>query len=270
MSDISSLPAAVRQNVQDFARRIEVWQGVPGDIRSKFWETDSDDPYFHSASEMVQFTTANCEAGNSFLRSTLVSEFKEKLEADLRRSQVSPPEDRDLGWLTSEYLVWIDRLFFFGLITQPAKCSGGLRATRSAIALEVDGKVREGKENLQKGHFNEQTGGLLIRLRQCSGEWHPLEMIICIAAHELTHAYLHLLTRDQSASRYWRQVQQNHGHGEEFWLLLHFIQSRLLDIAPEMHILRDQIIQDTYKGLQQAASEPEVSDEAARALIHPS
>ncbi|KAI1111415.1 hypothetical protein F5Y14DRAFT_454063 [Nemania sp. NC0429] len=266
MSGLLSLPRASRQIVESFVHRSEFWFRMPESKRDYFWTMNSPGkPYSYTAVDVVQFTKANCLAATTARNDKLLGEFKSKLQADWASSRATPPDGMRLVHLMHDYLAWIDRVFFFGLITHPTKLGDRLVTSKSLIKLSFrDGLNDEG--NALNGAFAYYTGTLWISTVNSSGEFHSFDTILCSFIHELVHVYLHVLSWDQSAASCWRNVYQDHGHGVQFYELLHFILARIFEWMPMMTPLGD-LMKETEENLRAALAKPSVSDADARMLI---
>ncbi|KAI1161254.1 hypothetical protein F5B18DRAFT_663235 [Nemania serpens] len=267
MSDMSSLPRASRRTVENFIHRSEFWLRVPGNDRDYFWEMDNPDgPYSYTASYVVQFTKANCLATTAASNDKLLEEFKRKLQTDWDMNKTSAPDGMRLARLMNEYMMWIDRIFFFGLITRPMKLDGRFVAERSIIKLKFrDGLNDEGND--LHGVFAYHTGELWMNTLQSSSEFQSFDTELSIIVHELVHVYLHVLTWDQSAASYLRNIFQDNGHGVQFQELFHFILTQLFKWMPTMTSL-GELATDTSENLRAALAKPSVSDTVARLVIH--
>ncbi|KAI0101403.1 hypothetical protein GGR51DRAFT_563582 [Nemania sp. FL0031] len=268
MSDLSSLSPTVRATVEDFVDRAEFWSRTPGAERAKrFWETDEPGkPYSYTAADIVKFTEANCLAAAGPDNHELIQEFKKKIWADWEANLKSPKVFEDLAHLLSEYLVWIDRLFYFGIITGPTRKDGKLVSGKPKIKFCVEEGGSNGLNNeVLNGIFLMHTGELWVNVLLPSG---PVNFAdgLCTIVHESVHVYLHLLTRDHSASNYFKEVYQDHGHGVEFQRLLLFILNQLSNWMPAMAALSGTAT-DTQQDLHVAISKPILSDSDARAQI---
>ncbi|KAI2643551.1 hypothetical protein GGS21DRAFT_22903 [Xylaria nigripes] len=265
MSDISSLPPATRGTVEDFIHRAEFWLLVSANDRNDFWESDHPDRpgYSYTASDIVEFTKANCLAATAPQNNELLTEFKTKLERDLENSRTSPHNGEVLAQLLSEYLVWIDRIFLFGIITRASKQEGKLVATRPIITLHFEDGLEDVAGNDLEGIFIYGVGELHVNLLQESGEYQHFDHVFCIVVHELIHVYLHVLMRERSAAAFLRDIAQDHGHGVQFQTLLHFVLTRLFELVPAMTHL-DELLMDTAEDLRDALAKPSVSDVEAR------
>lgn len=251
--------------MEKFIHRLEFWLRVPGNERDYFWEMDNPGrPYSFTASDVVKFTKANCLAATAASNDELLKEFKKKLQTDGDMSTTSPPDGMRLVHLMHEYIVWIDRIFFFGLITRPIKREGRLVAQRPIVKLKFKDGLNDGKNDLH-GVFVYHAGELWLNTLQVSCEFQSFDAMLCILMHELVHIYLHVLTRDQSAANYLRDVFQNHGHGVQFHELLKFILAQLSMWMPTMTALGE--LTSTSEDLRAALAEPSVSDTVARLLI---
>ncbi|KAM0812031.1 hypothetical protein AB5N19_14348 [Seiridium cardinale] len=276
MSDVTTFPLAARATIHSFVDRAEFWLGAPGHKRAHFWEVDDPQrPYATTAPEVVEFTQANCLAVTAGSNSELLNEFTSKLNADWEKSKTAPQEAMQLARSLSEYLVWIDHLFFFGIITRPTRSQGDLRAARPLIALRFIEGVRDGSGNELEGAFVETTGDLTINMLKqnrtngidnYADKFQPFEKALCVVVHELVHVYLYILTRDSSASNYHRHIHQGEGHGVQFYELLQFILTKLFQWAPSMAYLGD-LAAETRESLHVALESPFLSDAAAIALM---
>ncbi|KAI1371130.1 hypothetical protein F4677DRAFT_464498 [Hypoxylon crocopeplum] len=234
MSNISSLPQASRRTVEDFLHRSEFWLRVPGNERDRFWRMDSPGrSYSHTAPEVVKFTEANCLTARAVNNSDL-NEFKRKLQTDWEKSRTTPFEGMDLATLLGEYAVWIDHLFFFGLITRPARQDGILDGERPIIEFEFRDGIEDGDGNELEGTFLHRTGQFLVNMLQSSGKFQPFEKALCVIVHELVHVYLHVLAWDNDAGSYLIDIHQDNGHGVQFHELLQFILTQLFKWMPTM------------------------------------
>ncbi|KAI0532435.1 hypothetical protein GGR58DRAFT_517740 [Xylaria digitata] len=259
MSDIS-------RTVEEFTRRSEFLLTVPGDKRKDFWQMDGpDSPYSYTASDVVKFTEANCLA-TAATNNNEILEFKRKLHADLEANRISPLKGNLLAALIGEYIVWIDHLFFFGVITHPTRREGELAAANPMITLVCKEGLQYEKENDLKGVYSREKGELWLNLLECSGQSRPFDRLLATAAHELVHVYLHFLTRDASAASYLRDVGYNNGHGVQFHELLQFIFTRLFEWMPAMTRL-GELAMEARKDLQSALAQPVISDSIARSLL---
>ncbi|KAI1322346.1 hypothetical protein F5Y16DRAFT_404590 [Xylariaceae sp. FL0255] len=270
MSDISTLsPAQLDRRVEEFAQRIEFWLRAPLMNRVHFWETDSDArPYFNSAERVVQFTKSNCIAANPSSNSSLMDEFGKKLRNDWHVAQVSHLERVDVEALMRQYMVWIDQIFFFGLLTQPTRHEGKLVAGRNIINLKLFNILNDWSHGaVLDAEFVRTTGDLRMGLFQGSGEIKPFDVsVVCRVAHVLTYIYLYMLSRERRAEIYWRQLCQDNGHGVQFYELFYYIISQISQLAPCMGNLQDQVAK-TYQDLQVARSKPRVWEDDAVQLI---
>ncbi|KAI0436865.1 hypothetical protein F4803DRAFT_556589 [Xylaria telfairii] len=266
MSHSSSLSPASRQTVDDFIQRSNFWLGVPGKDRSYFWQMNGPGrPYSHTAQDVAQFTKANCLAAALTHDSELLVEFKTKLYTDSEKNKISRFEGLPLAQLLGEYLVWIDHLFFFGIITHPTRRDGKLVANQPIIKLQFQKGLSVDGTNLH-GIFAEDTATLYVDITESSGEFKSFEMGLCIIVHELLHVYLHLLTRDNSAANYFRDIVMGSGHGVQFQELLYFMFTRLSKWMPTIPQL-EKLATDTRNDLRAAIAQPPVSEADARSLI---
>ncbi|KAJ8132095.1 hypothetical protein O1611_g1528 [Lasiodiplodia mahajangana] len=269
MSDLSSLPPTVRATEEDFVDRSEFWFRTPGDERANsFWEMDEPGkPYLYTASDIVKFTEANCLAAVAPENHELLQEFKKKIRADWDANSKSPKVLNDLAHLLSEYMVWIDRLFYFGILTGPTRKDGKLVSGKEKFRFAAEEGLTNGMSGeVLNGLFLKGRGELWVNLLLPSGPVHFADGL-CVVVHESVHIYLHLLTRDRSASNYFKEVCQDNGHGVEFQQLLQFIFSQLFDWMPAMPILRE-LATDTLENFRVALSKPSFSEAEARAQIY--
>ncbi|KAI0449691.1 hypothetical protein F5B21DRAFT_519861 [Xylaria acuta] len=267
MPDVSSLPLACIGTLENFNHRLNFWRRVPGHERHRFWETDNPDrPYSHKASDVVQFTKANCLAATAAHNSKPLVEFKRKLYTDWDMNKTSPFEGMQLAQLLSEYLVWIDRLFFFGLITRPTTREGKLVAGRPIIKLRFENELRDSDGNDLNGVFIDSSGELCVNMLEPSGKLTAFNKAVCVIVHELTHVYLHILTRDSSSASYYREIWDN-GHGVQFYELLLFMLTQLSKFMPTIPYF-EELATDTRNDLHAALARPAVSEAVARSLIY--
>ncbi|TGJ80915.1 hypothetical protein E0Z10_g7849 [Xylaria hypoxylon] len=267
MSDISSLPGPSRRTVENFMHRSEFWSRVPGNERLRFWEWDDPDrPYFYTASQVVQFTKANCLAAVA-ANNSAVEEFRRELQIGWETNRTSPLGVVALTQLMGQYLVLIDRIFFFGLITHPTRRQGKLVANQPIIKLLVQNGLTDPAGNELNGIFTYETGELWINALQSSGEIQFFEEMLATIVHELVHVYLHVLTRDNSAASYYRELSQDEGHGVQFHELLQFILAHLFNWMPTILYL-GALAKETGKDLQTALAKPSVFESVARSLIY--
>ncbi|TRX92067.1 hypothetical protein FHL15_006934 [Xylaria flabelliformis] len=266
MSYHSSLSQDSKRTVEEFYQRSLFWLQVPGIERYRFWETDNPGkPYSHPASNVVQFTQANCLATTAAHDSEAIVEFKAKLYTDSEMSKVSHFEG-SYGKFLSEYLVWIDHLFFFGLITHPTRHEGRLVAGKPIITLATRDHFTDLDGNDLNGQFFPHAGELCLGICEPSGELKAMDKAIATVVHELVHVYLLVLTRDSSASRYFNEVYE-FGHGVQFHELLQFILTQLSLWMPTIPYFA-YLAKATRNDLRAALARPVVSDDAARSLIY--
>ena len=269
MSDIPSLPLASRKTVEDFVHRSEFWLQVPGNERKRFWETDNPDnrPYLFPAPQLVEFTKANCLATTADDKNEILNKFKTKLQTDWEKSRTAPLEGIQFAHLLGEYVGWIDRVFFFGVLTRPRWRGGDLdKLERQIIGIQMHEGLRGSKGEVLEGQFSDAHGTLFVNLQQNSGKAQAFEKAICVVAHELVHAYLHILTRDNSGSNYLRQMYQDYGHGIQFHALLRFILDQLFQWLPIPYI--GEMAKTTGKDLDVAFSKRLVSESVSRSIIY--
>ncbi|GAP82551.1 hypothetical protein SAMD00023353_0100940 [Rosellinia necatrix] len=270
MSDILSLPLGPRKIVWEFVRRSEFWLRVPGNERRSFWEMDNPDQplYLFTAFDVVQFTKAHSLAAIATNDDELLRVFKEKLRADWGADQATPYEEARIARVLGDYLLWIDRIFFFGLLTRPTKREGELVAERPIVALQPESGLVDADGKSLNGRFVIGTGKLLVSTRRKSGKLQLFPKALAIVVHELVHAYLHILVRDDEAARYFRDIDQDSGHGIQFQTLLQFILLKLFEWVPTMKYLRGLAIL-TRVDLRAALARPPISEDVARSLIYP-
>ncbi|KAI0513086.1 hypothetical protein F5B22DRAFT_648182 [Xylaria bambusicola] len=255
--------ASVSETVQSLIRRSEFWLTVPGMQRYRFWETDSPNRvYSFTAADLVQFTKTNCLA-KANPNSSDVSEFKNEMQADLEANKANPYTGTTLAQSVANCLVWIDRLFFFGIITQQDKRKDE-SDHRSLITLSFGDHCEEPE---MKGVFIPSQATLWVNLDQPSGEPEPFDEIFCVMVHELCHVYLGILTKDSNASRYHTEIQLNNGHGVQFQELLHFILAQLFAWFPMIPRL-GELAAVHQEALQNALAQPIVSETIARSRIY--
>ncbi|KAH8158684.1 hypothetical protein CIB48_g9573 [Xylaria polymorpha] len=266
MSHAASLSPASRRIVEDFVQRVNFWLRVPGEERSYFWQTDNPGrPYSHTAHDVVQFTKANCLATTLTHDSELLVEFKRKLYTDSEKNKISRLTERPLAELLGEYLVWIDHLFFFGVITHPTRREGKLESNQPIIELHYHNGLSSEGQNLHGG-FAEDTAILFVDLTEPSGEFKSFETGVGIIVHELLHVYLHVLTRDNSAANYFRDLVIGGGHGVQFQELLYFMFTQLSKWFPTIPEL-ENLATNTHNNLIAAIAQPPVSEADAMSLI---
>ncbi|KAI1270046.1 hypothetical protein F5Y18DRAFT_421527 [Xylariaceae sp. FL1019] len=269
MSDITSLPPAIRFDLESLGHRIESWLQTPGEARLDFWKMDSDRPYSFTASQLVHFTQHNCLVAVSPPENALLQEFQQKLQTDWQNSQTRQFTAYDLCKLTSEYAVWVDKLFFFGLFTRPVRQEdGGLHSSREVFTwrcAQGDLPAPDGQD--MYGNWDVMTGTVYINLRKTAdSELAEFDMLLGIVAHELSHMYLDVLTRDDSPSRYWHEVMQERGHGAVFQILCNYILSHFNKLVPGMrHIEEDR--EETFRRYALVEAQPRISDAAATQLL---
>ncbi|KAI0483442.1 hypothetical protein F4859DRAFT_512097 [Xylaria cf. heliscus] len=267
MSDISSLSPASRATVEEFIHRSEFWLRVPGNERDRFWEMD--DPgrsYSFTASDVVKFTEENCLAATAASNNELLVEFKRKLYTDSEMNKTSPIEGRPLAQKLGEYLVWIDRLFFFGLITHPTRREGNLVADQPLITLRFQDGIGDREGNDLNGIFLAKVGQMVVSLIEPSGQFKHFEKAVGTIAHELLHVYLHILTRENSAASYFRDIFDNE-HGAKFQELLYFMFTKLSYWMPTIPYLKE-LAAETHGNLEIMLARPAISDTDARSQIY--
>ncbi|KAI1750301.1 hypothetical protein F4782DRAFT_548782 [Xylaria castorea] len=233
MSDIPSLSQDSRRTVEEFYQRSQFWLQVPRKERHRFWETDNPgQPYLYRASDVIQFTRENCLATTAAHDGELLAEFKRKLDTDWSMNQISPFGGTKVCQLLNEYLVWIDHLFFFRLITHPTR-------QRPIIKIRFQDRYTnyDGNDHFH-GAFSPRDGEVYINSVEPTGEPKAFDKAIVVLLHELVHAYLHLLTRDDSAANYVNEVGGK-GHGPQFHRLLEFILSQLSNWVPSIPYLKE-------------------------------
>ncbi|KAI1743124.1 hypothetical protein F4680DRAFT_445594 [Xylaria scruposa] len=266
MSYLPSLSQDSKRTIEEFSQRSQFWLQVPGEERDRFWEKDyPGKPYSYPASNVVQFTQANCLATTASHDSEPIVEFRRKLYTDAEMSKTSYFEGC-YGRFLSEYLVWIDHLFFFGLITHPTRREGQLKAENPIITLAVEDHFTDLDGNDLNGQFFPSVGEVCLGLKEPSGELKALDKAIAIVVHELVHVYLLVLTRDNSAARYYNEVYE-FGHGVQFHELLLFILTRLSEWMPTIPYF-GRLAAATRNDLRAALARPKVSDDVARSLIN--
>ncbi|KAI0543887.1 hypothetical protein F4679DRAFT_577289 [Xylaria curta] len=267
MSYLPSLPQDSKRTIEEFSQRSELWLQVPGEERDRFWEKDyPGKPYSHPASNVVQFTQANCLATTAAPNSEPIVEFKRKLYTDVEMIKITRFDGRSYGQFLSEYLVWIDHLFFFGLVTHPTRREGKLWSDEPIITLAVEDHFIDSDGNDLNGQFFPSEGELRVGLNEPSGEFKTLDKAIVTIAHELVHVYLLVLTRDNSAARYYNEICE-YSHGVQFHELLQFILTRLSEWFPTIPYF-GQLAAATHNDLLAALARPLVSDDVARSLIY--
>ncbi|KAI1358654.1 hypothetical protein F5Y08DRAFT_345488 [Xylaria arbuscula] len=252
----------VSQPVERFISRSEFWQTVPGDQRYRFWEMDSpDESYSCTAEELVLYTQANCLAkANSDSDSSDISDFLTQLQADRVTYMQTQAQGPELADLMSKYLLWIDHLFFFGIIFRQSKRQS-MPDIPDLITPQFHSQL-EIRDGTLHGVFLKEVGKLMINLEGTS-----FDAVFCIIVHELCHVFLYLLVKDDDASRYFRQVYNDDGHGTEFHNLLQSIYGQLFEWLPqwpELEILN----WDHQRLLEASLAEPVISESAARSLIY--
>lgn len=271
----SYLSPTSQEVVESFVKRSEFWHQMPADRRRQTWQYDNpEDPgYLYTATDIVKFTQANCFAKTAASDDKLLNEFKKKLQTEWAASQTTPYEGYDLARLVSEYAVWIDHLFFFGLLTRSTIVDGELHAGEPLFTLECcDGLVNPEGQELE-GVFQPETGllavNMLVDMLQDPGEFQPLEHLMCVVAHEMTHIYLNALTRDNSAASFYKDVFQMGNHGVQFHELLGFVFFSLHLLVPTIPYLT-KISRKTLDDLCLILDETEIpSDSEAMELINP-
>lgn len=269
MSNIASscLSPTSRETVEQFARRSDYWLQLPGDQRRKVWQFDSPgEEYSHTAHDVVRFTEANCPAVTAASDDKLLNEFKEKLATEWDRSQITPYEGMDLAELISEYVVWVDYLFFFGILTRTTVVEDELRIGQPLYKLLFEEGLHDATGNEMEGVFNPETAEMRINLTQSSGEFQSLDKALAVIVHEMTHMYLDVLTSDDSFASYYRDLFQNRGHGVQFHELLQFNLTQLFNLVPTMSYLGD-LAAKTQEDLHFTLAQPDVSEADARKLI---
>ncbi|KAK5630517.1 hypothetical protein RRF57_006232 [Xylaria bambusicola] len=256
--------ASISETVKSFVHRSEFWLTAP-DRRYRFWETDSPGrAYFFSAADLVQFTETNCLA-KANPNSSDISKFKNEFQASWEANKTNPDKGMALAQSVANYLVWIDRLFFFGIITQQDKRKDE-SDHRSLIQLAFEDKLVDPEGEIE-GVFMCYTATLWVNIKESSGEYQSFEKLFCIIVHELCHVYLGILTKDNNASRYYKDVELDKGHGVQFQELLQFIFTQLFEWMPKV-LLFGELAAEHQRALQTALAQPAVSETIARSRIY--
>ncbi|KAK7750849.1 hypothetical protein SLS62_007248 [Diatrype stigma] len=268
MANISSshLSPASRETVERFASRSEFYLQLPGDQRHKIWQFDGPDAsYSYTGPDIVKFTEANCLAATAAIDDNLLHEFRNKLRTEWASSQSIPYEGMALAELISEYVVWVDYLFFFGILTHAKIIDGKLEAEKPLYTLVFQEGLYDAEGNELEGVFFPDTVEMHINLLQSSGQFQPLDRALAVIVHEMTHMYLDVLTRDTSHASYYQHVFQNHGHGIQFHELLRFNLVQLSKLAPMPYL--GYLAAKTHEDLRLTLAQPAVSDAEAKELI---
>ncbi|KAI1171888.1 hypothetical protein F4777DRAFT_27960 [Nemania sp. FL0916] len=268
MADIMCLPPPLMRVVDKYMRRAEIWVQLPGDQKDRFWKMDNPDgTESFTAGEIVMFTEQSCLLAAASVDDGLIEEFRAKFRTDWERNNTSPFQGRDFAKTIGEYIVWIDRIFFFGLITRPAREAGGeLRAQQYLFTLKFDILLDDWEGNELHGAFDSTTGTFRVAMWQRSGEPQPFDQVLCTVIHELAHVYLGILTREHSATNYLRDIYQNSGHGAQFHRLLGSVFALLHEWLPNMTRLGELAAQHEDSMIS-ALAVPLISEAAARAYI---
>ncbi|KAJ3577302.1 hypothetical protein NPX13_g3265 [Xylaria arbuscula] len=248
--------------IERFISRSEFWLTVPGDQRYHFWEMDSpNESYSCTAEELVLYSQANCLAkANPDPDSSDISDFLTQLQADRVKYRETQAQGPELAGLLGKYLLWIDHLFFLDIIFRQRKRES-MPDIPDLITPQFHGQL-EIPDGTLNGVFIKETGQLMINLEETS-----FDAVFCVIVHELCHVYLHLLVKDHDASRYFRQVENNGGHGIEFHNLLQSIYGQLFEWLPDWSEL-ELLSWDHQRLLEASLAEPAISESAARSLIY--
>ncbi|KAI0551798.1 hypothetical protein F4679DRAFT_582256 [Xylaria curta] len=149
--------------------------------------------------------------------SRFVKWYRETEKIDLQMMTTSQLE-REL-W---QFMVDIDELFFFSLLTRKVEKQSGL-----------DGLLRlrltDQASDTCCGVFKQEPTSPYIRMyrKDHKGEtWH-FEEILGTLVHEMCHAFLDIFS-DRRDPRFQEFVTDYEGHGEMFWVLLRFVARKLL------------------------------------------
>ncbi|KAI0197821.1 hypothetical protein F4808DRAFT_473524 [Astrocystis sublimbata] len=250
-----------------FDQRVQFWYDTILEQRPKVWEmNDPQVPYSFTAADIVEYTIARFPERLASLPEGDLTEFKRKFytECEMSKDMRSPFPftDEQFTQILTEYAVWIDHLFFFGFLTRAGRRDGKLEATDVWVKLRFFCEPFE-SDNFLGGKFS-YTGTVSLNTFEAKLRYLPMSLV-CIA-HELTHAYLELLTLDNSASRYYRDLNYDDGHGVQFQKLLGFIATQLTMLFPTMPYIED-FAETTLMDMQDAMELPLLSEDVARAKI---
>ncbi|KAI0858857.1 hypothetical protein F4860DRAFT_516507 [Xylaria cubensis] len=121
-----------------------------------------------------------------------------------------------------KFMIDIDALFFFSLLTRKVEKESGLEGF---VRLRVLGELPNGPHC---GFYRLEPTSPYIRIHRNNGKGKPhrFEHLLHSLVHEMCHAFFSLFS-DQRHRRHREFVNENGGHGEMFWVLLRFISRKL-------------------------------------------
>ncbi|KAI2603581.1 uncharacterized protein GGS25DRAFT_526625 [Hypoxylon fragiforme] len=229
-----------RDVVHDYYLRADFWQfRVPGNKRWDFWEWDNPGQYYeYYASDIVKFTKAKCIAKRTREFRDVNNEFKAELQRDWEASRLSPYNGTQLAQLLSRYVVWLDALFFFGVMTRPKRIGTQLTASKMLF-------------NLHFGQTRDDALGIISSFRFMQSQ---------------VNIGLLKSGGDRSPRNYLKEYHQNEGHGVQFKELFHFILTKLLKWQPGMSYI-DMQARQLKQELRAGTEEPPYYEASARHII---
>lgn len=256
-----------RDVVHDYYLRADFWQfRVPGNKRWDFWEWDNPGQYYeYYASDIVKFTKAKCIAKRTREFRDVNNEFKAELQRDWEASRLSPYNGTQLAQLLSRYVVWLDALFFFGVMTRPKRIGTQLTASKMLFNLHF-GQTRDDALGIISSFRFMQSQVNIGLLKSGGDRFVSFDEALCSLVHEMVHVFLHVLTRDRSPRNYLKEYHQNEGHGVQFKELFHFILTKLLKWQPGMSYI-DMQARQLKQELRAGTEEPPYYEASARHII---
>ncbi|KAI1305104.1 hypothetical protein F5Y03DRAFT_406648 [Xylaria venustula] len=143
-----------------------------------------------------------------------------------RRAQTTDIHGMSDDKLESElwkYLIDIDEMFFFSLLSRKVEQPSGMK---SLVRVRViSGSCESGWCGAYKKEGKSPTIRIW-RINKRRGEPWSFEHLIYVLAHEMCHAYLDIFT-DKRHPKHQEWVNKFNGHGEMFWVLLRFISRQM-------------------------------------------
>jgi hypothetical protein len=176
-------------------------------------------------------------------------------------------EETNLEWLLDSYLAALDRIFFFGVLTNPVRnriyelcCHGqpwqpapvqGRHEQWPQGARRIPNLfLSERYVGVARGLWNRLNDDLEITIRNLgNAPVAPMEFVYTMV-HELAHTYLDLSTTNRSQAGRFVQIEAAAGHGRAFYNLMFAAFQSLTNWFPGEFHLQNFLLLDVLNRLE--------------------